>query len=87
MVALARGADTLVHDATYSERHRSRAGGHAHSTAAEAGDVAARSGVRRLILTHIGAEYHEDVEALAAKARERFAGEVEVARELVPYSL
>jgi ribonuclease Z len=87
VVALARGADTLVHDATYSERHRSRAGGHAHSTAAEAGDVAARSGVRRLILTHIGAEYHEDVEALAAKARERFAGEVEVARELVPYSL
>jgi len=87
VIALARGADTLVHDATYSERHRSRAGGHAHSTAAEAGDVAARAGVRRLILTHIGAEYHQDVDALADEARERFAGEVEVARELVPYPL
>jgi ribonuclease Z len=72
VVALASGADTLVHDATYSERHRSRAGGHAHSTAAEAGDVAARAGVRRLILAHIGAEYHDDVE---------------IARELVPYPL
>ena len=87
VVALARGADTLVHDATYSERHKSRAGGHAHSTAAEAGEVAARARVGRLILTHIGAEYHDDVEALAAEARERFTGEVEVARELVPYPL
>jgi len=87
VVALARGADTLVHDSTYSERHRNRAGGHAHSTAAEAGDVAARARVRRLILTHIGAEYHADVEALAAEARSRFGGEVEVARELVPYPL
>jgi ribonuclease Z len=87
VVALARGADTLVHDATYSERHRSRTGGHAHSTAAEAGEVAARSGVRRLILTHIGAEYHDDVDALAEEARQRFSGEVEIARELVPYPL
>lgn len=87
VIALARGADTLVHDATYSERHRSRAGGHAHSTAAEAGDVAARAGVRRLILAHIDAEYHQDVDALADEARERFSGEVEVARELVPYPL
>ena len=87
VVALARGADTLVHDATYSERHRSRAGGHAHSTAAEAGDVATRAGVRRLILTHIDAAYHDDVEALAAEARQRFSGDVEIARELVPYPL
>jgi len=85
VVELARGADTLIHDATYSERHRSRAGGHAHSTAAEAGDVAARAGVWRLILAHIGAEYHGDVDALAEEARGRFGGDVEVARELVPY--
>jgi ribonuclease Z len=87
VIALARGADTLVHDATYSERDRGRAGGHAHSTAAEAGEVAARAGVRRLILTHIGAEYHDEVDALAEEARKRFAGEVEIARELVPYPL
>ncbi|PYN14975.1 MAG: MBL fold metallo-hydrolase, partial [Candidatus Rokuibacteriota bacterium] len=54
---------------------------------AEAGDVAARAGVRRLILAHIGAEYHAEIEALADEARARFAGEVEIARELVPYPL
>jgi len=89
VVALARGADTLVHDATFSEQFaegdRGRAGN--HSTAAEAGKVAARAGVRRLILAHIDAEYHDAVEALAEEARRRFSGEVEIARELVPYPL
>jgi len=85
VVALARGADTLVHDATFSDRHRSRVG--AHSTAAEAGEVAARAGVRRLILAHIEAEYHDALDALAEEARHRFAGDVEIARELVPYPL
>jgi ribonuclease Z len=83
VAALARGADTLIHEATFS------AGGPrsgAHSTAAEAGLVAARAGVRRLILVHIDPAYHGDVDALASEARARFAGAVEVARELVAYS-
>ena len=89
VVTLARGADTLIHDATFSERDRGRVGSRvgAHSTAGEAGEVAARAGVRRLILTHIEAEYHEEVDLLAEEARKRFAGEVEIARELVPYPL
>jgi len=74
----------LVHEATYSERDPGRAGGHAHSTAAEAGEVAARAGVRRLILTHIGAEYHDAVDALAEEARRRFAGESRSAASSCP---
>jgi ribonuclease Z len=85
VVALARGADTLVHEATFPERHRGRYG--AHTTAADAGRVAARAGVRRLILTHIDADYHGEVDALASEARATFGGVVEVARELVAYPL
>lgn len=85
VVALARGADTLVHEATFPERHRGRYG--AHTSAADAGRVAARAGVRRLILTHIDADYHGEVDALAAEARATFGGVVEVARELVAYPL
>jgi ribonuclease Z len=85
VAALARGADTLVHEATYLERDRAPGRFVAHSTAAEAGAVAAQAGVRRLILTHVGAEYHADVEALAAEARGRFGGEVRVADELASY--
>jgi ribonuclease Z len=85
VIALARGADTLIHEATFSEQSPERYG--AHSSAAEAGEIAERAGVRRLILTHIDAEHHHRVEALAAEARARFGGLVEVARELVPYPL
>jgi ribonuclease Z len=85
VVALARGADTLVHEATFPQRHRGRFG--VHSTAAEAGEVAARAGVRRLILAHIEADYHDEVEALAEEARKHFGGLVEIARELEMYPL
>jgi ribonuclease Z len=87
VVALARGADTLVHEATFAEcdRARSRYAG-THSSATEAGQIAARAGVRRLLLTHIGAEYHDAVAALADEAGRHFGGVVEVAEELRPYS-
>lgn len=84
VVALASGADVLVHEATFAERDRGP-GPVAHSSAADAGRVAARAGVQRLILTHIGAGYHDDVAALADEARGHFGGVVEVAEELRPY--
>lgn len=55
VIALARGSDTLVHEATFAERDRGPARYAAHSSAADAGRVAARAGVRRLILTHVEA--------------------------------
>jgi ribonuclease Z len=85
VAALARGADTLVHEATFAERSRGRFG--AHSTAGEAGDIAARAGVRRLILTHIDSEHHDEVDLLAKEAQARFSGIVEIAEEFVPYPL
>lgn len=85
VTTLARGADTLIHEATFPHRDRGRFG--VHSTAREAGQVAARAGVRRLILAHIEADYHGEIEALADEARAVFGGAVEVARELVPYPL
>jgi ribonuclease Z len=83
VVALARGAHTLIHEATFPHRDRGRFG--VHSTAREAGEVAARAGVRRLILTHIEADYHDELEALAAEAEKPFGGTVEIAREFVAY--
>ncbi|MBI4607566.1 MAG: MBL fold metallo-hydrolase [Candidatus Rokubacteria bacterium] len=85
VVRLAAGTHTLIHEATFSHRDRGRFG--AHSTAAEAGQIAAKAGVGRLILTHIEAAYHDELEALAAEARAHFAGPVEIAEELRPYPL
>lgn len=84
VTALARGSQTLIHEATFSERDRGRFGD--HSSAADAGRVAAQAGVGRLILTHVAAEYHDALPLLVEEARREFAGPVEVARELVWYA-
>lgn len=85
IVRLASGADTLIHEATFPQRDRGRFGH--HSTATEAGQIAARAGVRRLILCHIEADYHGELDALAAEARGQFTGVVEVAEEFHPYPM
>jgi ribonuclease Z len=85
VVRLATGAHTLIHESTFPHRDRGRFG--AHSTAAEAGQIAARAGVERLLLIHIEADYHGDLGALAAEAGEHFGGTVEVAEEFTPYPL
>ena len=84
VVALARGAHTLVHEATFLERDRP-SGPPTHSSAAEAGQIATRAGVERLILVHVAAAYHDDVEVLAAEAHQHFRGDVRVAEELGSY--
>ena len=86
VISLARGAGTLVHEATFAERDRPPGRPVAHSSAADAGRVAASAGAGRLILAHVGAEYHDDVDALADEARRYFAGPVEIAEELRFYS-
>ena len=53
----------------------------------QAGEIAARAGVRRLILTHIDPAHHDATAALADEAQRGFRGEVEIAEELIPYPL
>ena len=74
-------ADVLVHDATFTSEARDRALETAHSTAAEAGEVAARAGAKRLVLTHISSRYAGNTGTLKEEAQETFDGRVIVATD------
>jgi ribonuclease Z len=74
-VAAAEDADLLIHDATFADDLADRARQTAHTTAREAGEVAARAGARRLALTHISTRYAADVAAHEREASEAFGGE------------
>jgi ribonuclease Z len=70
----ARGADLLVHDATFGDEEWERARDTFHSTAREAGRVARQAGARRLLLTHLSTRYDRDPSPLLRQAGEEFPG-------------
>jgi ribonuclease Z len=81
LVELARGADVLIHEATFAEELAERARLDGHSTASEAAAVARDAGARLLVLTHVSSRYPVPG-ALLAEAAKVF-GRVVVAEDLM----
>ena len=94
---LAEQADMLVCESTFANAEAALARDYGHLTAGQAGQIAARARVRRLVLTHFSQRYESDsgsgsgsglgsgadgVDRLAGEAAEAFGGEVVVARDL-----
>jgi ribonuclease Z len=65
-------ADLLVHEATFADEDADRAAETAHSTARQAGELAAAAGVHMLAVTHISPRYAGG--ELRDEARAAFAG-------------
>jgi ribonuclease Z len=69
-VEAARGADLLVHDASFAEEEAQRAVDTGHSTVGQAAAVARQADVKLLALVHISSRYH--VGKVIEEAREVF---------------
>jgi ribonuclease Z len=89
-VELAKGADVLIHEATFSKEDAATAKKGGHSTTAQAAQVALLAGVKTLIITHFSSRYEGDrgagIEALLKEAQEVFPNTV-AARDFWSYKV
>jgi phosphoribosyl 1,2-cyclic phosphodiesterase len=93
MIDFVRGADTLIHDAMYSDQIIQARAGWGHSTPRQAVDLALEGECRRLILFHHEPEHSDealdrllaDTRRYAAKRKPRL--EIEAAAEGLRFSL
>lgn len=85
LIALARGADILIHEATFPHADAGRAAATGHTTGLQAGEVAGQSGAKRLFLCHFGADLHGRLDELRQEAKRAFPGPVEIPEELREY--
>ncbi len=73
MAEFAAGAETMIHDAQYSEREYRLKTGWGHSTPDAAVDSALAAGVRRLVLTSHDPDHSDgEIDELVTRARMRF---------------
>lgn len=89
-VNAAHEADVLIHEATFASDQSARAKQAAHSTAAEAGEIAAQANVERLVVTHISPRYGLSMDQFEQDIEAVFSGPYDVATDgfsfTVPYS-
>ena len=83
-VNLARGAQLLLCESTYLEKHRDLAINYDHMTAKQAAHIAKKADVEKLILTHFSARYR-DLHPFLQEAQTIFHN-VEIADELKQFS-
>ena len=69
--SLAKDADLLIASSTYTSKDKEKAQEHIHMTAEEAGLVASKSNVKRLVLTHFSQRY-KNIHELEEDARNVF---------------
>lgn len=71
VIEFVQGVDLLYHEATFHSDERNKAVETRHSTAGEAGKVALRARVRKLVIGHFSARY-KDLQSLLKEAQEVF---------------
>lgn len=70
---LAKNADLLIHEATFSANEGELAYNYFHSTTGDAAEIASDAGVKKLCLTHISSRYdHEAAKMLLKEAQKVF---------------
>jgi len=94
LAEVAKGADVLVHEATFTQPIIERSGAtFGHSSAAQVARFAETAGVRNLVLTHFSARYQPDprrspcIDDVRDEALAQYSGNLTLARDLQRYRI
>jgi len=71
MIGFAKGADVLIHEATFDSELKEVSGEYGHSTAFQAAEIAKKADVEKLFLVHISPRYLDN-KVLENEARNVF---------------
>ena len=85
MIEFAHDSSILIHESTYTLEDRDKAELHAHSTSADAANIALQSNSQELILTHFSTRY-TDVSDILKEAQEIFEN-TKIAKDLMKVEL
>lgn len=86
-VLLARDADLLIHEATFSHGAEELAYDYYHSTTVQAAGIAAKANVKRLCITHISSRYDRDAWDMLVKEARRVFPETIMAEDFKEVSV
>jgi len=94
LAEVTKGADVLVHEATFTQPIIERSGAtFGHSSAAQVARFAEAAGVRNLVLTHFSARYQPDprrspcIDDVREEALAQYSGNLTLARDLQRYHI
>jgi ribonuclease Z len=80
-ISLAKDADLLIHEATFSKGEENLAYDYFHSTTQQAAEVAKRSGSKQLCLTHISSRYDRQAWLELVKEAQEIFPHTEIAED------
>lgn len=86
VLKLSKGADILIHESTFSS-DSGKGYVPTHTTAYQAGDIAARAGVKKLILIHFDASEISNLDRMRIEAKKAFSGVVIIPDDMDVFSV
>ncbi len=86
LVRLAQGTDLLIHECTYLDGEPG-AVNTTHSTARQAGAVAAEAHVKQLVLVHLGIQVAKNPEIALSQVQETYSGPVVVGEDMMLFQV
>lgn len=81
IVAFVKGADVFVSESSFSSENSKEAKEHLHLTSEQAGQIAKKARVGKLILTHISQRYEKNLKSLLDDAKRNFKN-VQIVKDL-----